>query len=802
MMHDVVYGFRQLRRNPAFSIVAIATLALGIGANTAIFSVVNTVLLKPLPYPDAGRIVYLEGHNASHGITDSNISFADYTEWAKQTELFDATALYWVGNANLGAAEASEPERVARAGVTTGFFQVMGVQPALGRAFLPEDDQPATLRAVILSHRLWQRRFSSDPAIIGRDVFINARPLTVVGVMPPGFKYPDETEVWVTAAIEPAKEPRDNRSYSAVGRLRPGIAPEAAQARISAINAQLATAHHDTNKGWDARVLVLQDLIVRNVRPSLLALIGAVGFVLLIASANVANLIVARGTTRQKEVAIRSAMGASRARILRQLMTESLLLAGIGGIAGLIMSIWLTDVLRSIVPPNTPRFDEISLDYRVLVFALGLSILTGILFGFAPALQTARVDLNSSLKEGGRTGSQRRTAARNFLLIGEVALSLILLVGAGLLIQSFVRLQQVSPGFNPKNVLMASISLPGAKYPDEGQRPRFFEQLKQRLEVLPGVEAVGGGINLPLGASNYSIGRSYIPEGRPQTVDEAVDAGFYNITGDYFPTLQIPLLAGRFFDARDTADSPKAVIVNERVARRHYGSPEDALRKRLTIWRDEKFPREIVGVVGDSKASALERESGQQIYVPHAQDPSWPFMAMVIRTKIDPVSFVPALRREVQALDKDQPIYGARTMEEVVSNSIGTRRVSMQLFTVFAGTALLLAAIGIYGVIGYSVTQRTREIGIRMALGAQRTDVLRMIVRQGMLLVLIGIAAGFAGALAVTRLLSNLLFGIDAADPVTFAAISLLIAVVALLACYLPARRAARLNPIEALRAE
>ena len=554
--------------------------------------------------------------------------------------------------------------------------------------------------------------------------------------------------------------------------------------------------------GWDARVMVLQDFMVRNVRLSLLALLGAVGFVLLIASANVANLIVARGTTRRKEVAIRSAMGASRSRIFRQLMTESLLLAAIGGTAGLIMSIWLTDVLRSIVPPDAPRFDEITLDYRVLVFALGLSILTGVLFGFVPALQSARVDLNSSLKEGGRTGSQGRTAARNFLLVAEVALSLILLAGAGLLIKSFMRLQEVSPGFTSKNVLITSLSLPGAKYPEEASRPRFFEQLKQRLETLPGVESVGGGVNLPLNASNYAIGRAYIPEGRPQVVDESIDAGFYTIMGDYFRTFKIPLMAGRVFEPRDTNESTKVIIVNEKIARRHYGSPEGALGKRLTIWRDEKFPREIIGVVGDTKASALERENGEIIYVPHAQDPSWPFMAMIVRTKVDPVSIVPALRREVQAIDKDQPIYNVRTMEEVLLNSIGTRRVSMQLFTVFAAAALVLAAIGIYGVIGYSVTQRTQEIGIRMALGAQRTDVLRMIVRQGMLLVLIGIGVGFAGALALTRLLGNLLFRVDAVDPVTFGAISLLIAGVALLACCLPALRAARLNPIEALRVE
>ena len=799
LLQDLRYGLRMLLKHKGFTAVSIIALALGVGANTAMFSLVNGVLLRPLPYPDADRIVYFEGRNQSQGITESNVSFPDFTDWSKQTDLFASTSAYWVGNANLGA-DGAEPERVPRAGVTSGFFSVLGVQPFLGRVFVPEDDQPNAQSVAIISHGLWKRRFGSDRGLIGREIFISAKPVTIIGVMAPEFDYPQQTQIWVTSGVIPAEEVRDNRSWSAIARLRPGVEARQAQTRISAVNAQLASEYPETNKGWDVNVQVLQDLLVREVRPSLLALLGAVGFVLLIACANVANLLLARAAGRQKEVAIRSAMGASRARVVRQMLTESVLLSLLGGTAGLLLSVWLTDGLTSMLPEGTPRVEQVGLDYGVLAFAIGISALTGILFGLAPALQASKQDVSGSLKEGGRAGEgHRRTGARNLLLVGEVALSLVLLVGAGLLIKSFMRLQEVRPGFDPNNVLISSVALPGAKYNATGQRPEFFRQLGDRLMTLPGVEAVGGGINLPLGASNYGIGRGFVPEGRPHTMEESVAASYYTITGDFFRALRIPVLAGRAFELRDNGDAPKVVIINEMVAKRFYGSPEAAIGKRLTIWRDENFLREIVGVVGNTKADTLERESGEQIYVPHAQDPSWGFMALVIRTAGDPATFVPVLRRELQAIDKDQPLYNIRTMDDVVRNSLGTRRVSTLLFSVFAGAALLLAAVGIYGVMAYSVTERTHEIGIRMALGAQTGDVLRMVVRQGMTLVLIGIGVGVAGALGLTRVMANLLFGVKAADPLTFAALSLLLAFVALLACYLPARRAARLDPMIAL---
>ena len=787
-----------LLKHKGFTTVAIIALGLGIGANSAIFSLVNGVLLRPLAYPGADQIVYFEGRNPTQGITDSNISFLDFTDWSAQTDLFSSTVAFYTGNSNL-APDGAEPERVPRAGVTSGFFAVLGVQPALGRAFVPEDDKPDTVTVAIISDGLWKRRFGSDPGIIGKQVQISARQITVLGVMPPGFDFPEQTQIWTTSGVKISDEPRDNRSWQAMARLNPGIDLKQAQSRISAINAKNAKEFHETNKGWDANLAILHERMVREARPSLLALLGAVGLVLLIACANVANLLLARGAARHKEIAIRAAMGASRGRVVRQMLTESILLSAIGGVAGLLMSVWLTEVLLSIVPEGAPRMDQVGIDYRVLAFAFGISALTGILFGLVPALQASKLDVTSALKEGGRTGEgQRRTSARSLLLIGEVALSLMLLVGAGLLIKSFLRLQEIRPGFNPHNALLVMVSLPGAKY-NEQQRPEFFRQLVERLAASPGVQAVGGAINLPLGATNYGIGRGFIPEGRPLTVDEAVDASFSTITGDYFRALQIPLLAGRTFEVRDGPDAPKVVVINESAAKRHFGSPAEAIGKRLGIWRDEKFLREIIGVVGDTKTSALDAQSGAQIYVPHAQDRQWNFMGVVVRTAGDPAAFATTVRREVQALDKDQPVYNTRTMDEVVANSLGTRRVSMQLFAVFAGAALLLAALGIYGVMAYSVTQRTQEIGIRMALGAQKSDVLGLVIRQGMLLTLIGVGVGMAAALGFAQIIASLLFGVPATDPTTFLGVSLLLIVVALIACYLPARRAARLDPTVAL---
>src|SRR3954470_2565969 len=503
LLHDVRYGLRMLLKHKGFTAVAVVTLALGIGANTAIFSLINGVLLRPLPFPESERIIYFEGKNPAAGITDSNISYLDFTDWSQQTDLFASTAAYWIGNADLSG-DGAEPEAVPRAGVTTGFFSVLGVQPVLGRAFVPEDDKPATFSGgrgtvAIISHGLWKRRFGSDPAIIGRVVQMKSRPLTVIGVMPPGFEYPEQTQIWVNSAVNLSEEPRDNRAWSAIARLNSNVDLKQAQTRVSAINAQLDKQFHETNKGWDVALWTLHERLVREVKPSLLALLGAVGLVLLIACANVANLLLARSAARQKEIAIRAAMGASHTRVLRQMLTESILLSAIGGIAGLVLSIWLTDVLMSMLPEGAPRLEQIGIDYRVLTFALGVSALTGVLFGIVPALQASKLDVTSALKEGGRSGEgNRRTSARSLLLIGEVALSLVLLVGAGLMIKSFLRLQEVRPGFNTHHVLTAQLALQGPKYKDDQTCVEFFRQLKERLELVPGVQATGGSVNLPL----------------------------------------------------------------------------------------------------------------------------------------------------------------------------------------------------------------------------------------------------------------------------------------------------------------
>ncbi|MEY2493826.1 MAG: hypothetical protein QOJ45_318 [Verrucomicrobiota bacterium] len=790
-----------LLKHKGFTAVAVIALGLGIGANTAIFSLVNGVLLRPLPYPNPEQIVYFEGRNPPSGISDSNVSFPDYLDWSK-LDAFSYLANFYTASATFSAPN-SEPERVPRAGVSSSFFSVLGVQPAIGRAFLREEDQAKKEIVVLLSDGLWRRRFGSDPKIIGTQVMINSLPRTVVGIMPAAFDFPEGTQVWFSSPIDPQEEPRDNRSFSVIGRLKAAVPLPQAQSQVSTINAQLARAYPDTNTGWDASLALLQERLVRSVRPSLLVLLGAVALVLLIACANVANLLLARAASREKEVAIRTALGASRTRIIRQMLTESLLLSIIGGVLGLLLSVWLTDLLISLNPPDSPRFGEVSLDYRVLAFTIMISGLTGLVFGLVPALQSSKLDVSGSLKQGGRTSEgTRRTSARSLLLIGEVALSLMLLVGAGLLIKSFLRLQEVKPGFNPQNVLTTSISLPGAKYKEKPQRAQFYRTLIERLKALPGVQAVGAGVNLPFRASGYGIGRAYVPEGRPMTTEESRNASFSATTPEYFQALQIPLIVGRGFTDRDTEEAPKVILINKSMAIQSFGSPEAALGKRVTIWRDEKFLREVVGVVGDTKGDSLDRDAGAQMYVPHAQDAAWSFMTLVIRTTGDPASMAPAVRREVLSIDKGQPIYNVRTMEDVVAQSMGTRRASTLLFTVFAGAALILAAVGIYGVMAYSVTQRTQEIGIRMALGAQAGDVLRMVVRQGMVLTLIGVAVGVAGALGLAKVISSLLFGVPATDPATFLGIPLLLILVALIACYLPARRAARLDPIKALASE
>lgn len=806
LIHDIRYAVRTLRKSPSFTVMAVLTLALGIGANTAIFSVVNAVLLRSLPFPDADRLVWIEGVNASHGITASNVSAADVADWQNQNQVFEAMSPFVTGGAILSGGDA--PERVPRAAVGGGFFSVLGVSPARGRAFLPEENLSSGAAVAVISHGLWQRRFGGDPDLVGRQVTISGRSATVIGVMPLGFEFPQRIEVWTPLRLDP-NDPddmrRDNRSLEMMARLKPNVTLEQAQAQMSTITNRLALEHIETNSGWGVKLTNLQERMVGELRPALLLLLGAVLFVLLIVCANVANLLLTRAVARRKEIALRTALGASRWRIVRQLLTESLLLAALGGALGLLLGVWLTDLLVAISPADAPRFDEINLDVRVVGFTVAVTCFIGLLFGLAPAVQASKTDLNETLKEGGRgfyeSFNRRGARLRPALVVAEVALALMLLIGAGLLVKSFARLQDVNPGFNPENVLTMRVALPASRYPEARQQAEFFRALVERAGALPGVESAAAVLSIPLGGSNFSVGRSFIPEGRPLTVEESINAGYVVATPGYFRTMQIPLRQGRDFTERDTAESTQVVVINETLARRHFAGASP-LGKRIRVWRDEQFPREIIGVVGDVKASNLESETNAQIYVPHAQNSSWGGMTLVARTRGEPTDLLAAVRGEVFALDREQPVHSVQTMRDVFAASVATRRVSTWLLSVFAGGALLLAAIGIYGVIAYSVTQRTHEIGVRMALGAQASDVLRLIAGHSMKLTLIGIAVGLIGAFALTRVMASLLYGVSATDIVTFTTVTLLLLIVSFLASYIPARRATKIDPMVALRYE
>ena len=800
---DVRYGFRMLWKNPGFTFVAAFTLALGIGANTAIFSVVNAVVLRPLPFPDAHRLVWFDGVNPAKGITESALSMPDYLDWRSQSDAFQSMTAFVQGSAILSD-ENSEPERVPRGVVTASFFPTVGVNPAQGRALLPEDELPGSEPVAVLSHGLWQRRFGGNPNVLGSKFTLSGRSFTVVGVMPAGFDYPGRAQLWSTLKTGGDDQRRDNRYLHVLARLKPTVTLAEAQTQIDALSARFGQQYPETNGGQSAKLTGLQEWTTRGVRTSLLLLFGAVGFVLLIACANVANLLLARGAARRKEIALRTALGAGRPRIIRQLLTESLLLAFLGGAAGLVLSLFLTDLLIAISPADVPRLNEIKLDARVLGFTVGIVSLVGLLFGLAPAWQASKTDLNEVLKDGGRSSSTEgrgRNRLRALLVVSEIALSLLLLVGAGLLIKSFVLLRDVHPGFDAKNVLTMRISLPGARYPEPKQSERFYRELTERVKALPGVEAAGATVSLPLGGSNFSVGRSFIREGRPLVPAESQNADYFVATPDYFKTMRIPVKAGRAFTEQDRADAPPVVVVNEGLARRIFPG-EDPVGKRLTVWRDEKFARQIIGIVGDVKSDRLDAETNSQIYVPHAQDAGWSGLSLAVRTTVEPETLTAAVRGAVLSIDKNQPVHDIKTMDDVLAASVANNRLVVLLFGLFALFALLLATVGIYGVMSYSVAQRTHEIGIRMALGAQPADVLRLILKQGLALTLAGVGLGLAGSLALSRLLESLLYGVSATDPVTFGGLALLLTAVALAACYIPTRRALKVDPMVALRNE
>ena len=804
LWQDVRFGLRMLVKSPGFTIVAVLALALGIGANSAIFSVVNAVLLRPLPYEDPDRLVMVWEDNTKLGFPRDTPAPANFIDWRDQNQVFEGMAAFADESFNLTGV--SEPERINGQRVSANLFQLLGVAPRLGREFLFEEDQPRRERVVIISDRLWHRRFGADKNIIGKTLTLNGESFTVVGVMPANFQFPSrEDELWVPIAFDSTEASRRGSHYlQVIARTKPGITLEQAQAEMSTIAARLQKQYPETNKSVGAAVTPLHEQLVGDIRPALLILLGAVGFVLLIACANVANLLLARAAVRQKEITIRAALGARRLRLMRQFLTESGLLAALGGLVGLLLAVWGVNLLTVFIPDDISQAKGITIDVKVLVFTLIVSLLTGLIFGLAPALQASKLNLNETLKEGGRSSAvgARGNRIRSLLVISEVALALVLLIGAGLLINSFLRLRTIDPGFQSDKLLTMRINLPELKYPDRTRRAAFYTELLHRVEALPGVRSAAVTTALPLTFKGNSNGITI--EGRPEPApDERPIVITRVISPDYFHAMSIPLLQGRSLGEQDKEDSAGAVIISETMARRFWPG-EDPIGKRIKMgWSDSSNPwLSVVGVVKDVRQFELNADPKPQIYLPYTQAGLFAPRDLVIRTTTEPLSLTAAVRNTVWEIDKDQPVSDIRTMEQILSESVSRDRFSMLLLGIFAIVALVLASVGIYGVMSYAITQRTHEIGIRMALGAQTGDVLKLAVGQGLKLVLTGVAIGLVAALLLTRVMSSLLFGVSATDPTTFVIISLVLISVAVLACYIPARRATKVNPMIALRYE
>nr|MBA2341406.1 ABC transporter permease [Pyrinomonadaceae bacterium] len=791
-----------------FSLVAIFAIALGIGANTTIFSAVNALLLRPFAFRDVDRIITVWETVPQVGIEHGSVAPANFLDIKREITAFDSAAVMNGWSANL--TEGDKPERIEGATVSPAFFSVLGVGAKEGRTFTTDEERPGSNAVVVISDALWRRRFNSDPKMVGRVVPINNRSFTIVGVMPKELAYPvGGVEMW-TPFIFDDEDVQDRNSHylRVLARLKPGATIEQAQSEMNALGRRLAEQYPQTNANRNFLLETIVDRETRGPRPYLLLMLGAVAFVLLIGCANVANLLLLRATVRGREIAIRTALGASRLRIVRQLLTESLLIALAGGGVGLLLSVWMIDFLRKGLPPNfvvklVSGWDNLGIDWRVFAFTFLLSLLTGVVFGLVPALQTSKTNLNESLKEGGRSATDGRGSnrTRSLLVVSEVALSLVLLAGAGLMIRSFINMLNVKPGFNANNVMTADITLPRLKYTEPEQRVNFYKNLLDRASTLPGVTAAAAINYIPVGWSNTDTG--FYVEGRGEPPQgQAPLAYFQVISPNYFDAMQIPLLQGRAITERDAADAPLVVVISNLLAREYFGN-ENPLGKRLRFGGEKSY--EIVGVVGDVRHEAYsERVERPElaVYVPHAQS-AWNTMTIVMRTRSsDQAGVIPALQAEVGAIDKDQPIFNVRTMNQIITESMAPQRLSAFLFGGFAVIALLLAGVGIYAVISYSIAQRTHEIGIRMALGAQAGDIFRLVVKQSMTLILVGIVIGGIGAFAVTRLMASILYGVRASDPVTFSCVALLLGGIAFLACYIPARRATRIDPMVALRYE
>jgi putative ABC transport system permease protein len=803
---DLRYGARMLSKKPGFTLIAIITLALGIGANTAIFSVVNAVLLEPLPYRAPEELVLVRHIYETKGTRSESVSYADFQDWRAQNQVFADLALFRV--ASFALAVGNDLEQIRGANVSANFFELLGLNPIRGRAFLPVEETPGGERVALISHALWQRVFGANEELIGRQIKLGDQLFTVVGILPPEFKFPfrlETADIWTTYSILPVgMMGRGARNFQAIARLKRGVSPQAAQAEMSAIARQLEQENPATNRNLSISVVSAHRELTKDVSLTLWLLFGAVAFVLLIACANVANLLLARALSRHKEMAVRAALGASGRRIAQQLLTESLLLAGAGGALGLLLAAWGIPLLLALSPQNLPRINAIGLNGHVLSFTLLVSILTGALFGLAPALKVARPDLIESLKEGGKasTASARRNRLRAALVVGEIAVALVLLVGAGLLINSFIRLNRVELGFKPENVLSASLNLSPRKYPTGDERIAFVEQARERIRNLPGVRSVSFASSSPFMGGVYA---SFGIRGRPGAAHEnEVAPGVFTITPDYFEMLGIPLLRGRPFTETYDKGSAGTAIINETFARQFFPN-ENPLGKSviLDVNREKDSPREfeVVGVVGDIRRVALDGEPGPEIYMPYQQSP-WTFGQLMIRTEQNALSSANAVRQQIRSLDPDQTVPNSDTLENLIFRSIMPQRFNLVLLGVFAAIGLLLTLVGVYGVMSYHVAENTREIGIRVALGAQRRDILKLIVGQGLALALIGVVVGLAGALGLTRLMDSLLFGVTATDPLTFGIVASLFGVVALLACWIPARRAAKVDPMIALRSE
>jgi len=789
---DIRYGLRVLLKSPGFTVVAVIALALGIGANSAIFSVVNSVLLRPLPYSDSGRLMFLEDVQET-AITP--VAFHEYDFWREQNKSFEYVCAFF--NTDYILTGLGEPERIRAYRISASTFPTLGINPVLGRTFVPEEDQPGREPVVVLSDRFWKSNLSGDPAAIGKSLTLSGRSYTIIGILPPNPGTLLATrDLFTPLSLDGTKVTRGTHFMNVIGKLKRGVTIAQGQADLNTV-AENYRKQNSTTHGIS--VTSLQEVIVGDSKSVILILFGAVGFVLLIACANVANLLLARAASRQKEIALRSAIGAGRTRILRQLLTESVLLSSIGGICGIALAFASLRFLVKLSPGNIPRVSEIGLDARVILFTVLLSVVTGIVFGIVPSLQASRSGLSEALKGSGRSSAAGFSGGvRGVLIVAEIALTLILLIGAGLLIKSFMRLTSLNPGFNPENVLAMSITLPQSRYGEEPQQAAFYNDVLSRTRALPGVQYAGVINNLPLGGGGTNGG--FEVEGRTFPQGQEPISEKYVTSPGYFQAMGISLLKGRFFTEADAKGTLPVVIINQSLAKQIWPD-EEPLGKRIKIgWLNEDW-QEVVGIVNDTKHESLEAKNTMETYTPYRQA-SVSGLTLVVRTASVPISMVGAVKSQILAVDKDQPVYNIQTLEQVMSESLAPRRFNMFLLAIFAAIALILAAVGIYGVMAYSVNQRTQEIGIRMALGAQSADVLRLIVGQGMVLAAIGVGVGLIAALLLTRVIASLLFGVTATDLSTFSIISVILVFVAFVACYLPGRRATKVDPMVALRYE